>query len=87
MGFYAGYGIAVISYVQMAVICYTGQNVVDRVNLIVQNHIIFYGEIASVSDLVTMKSEFGFRVGQSEFIFVIPDFFFFFFWIYQHEPD
>lgn len=32
MGFYAGYGIAVISYVQMAVICYTGQNVVDRVN-------------------------------------------------------
>lgn len=27
----AGYGLAVVSYVQMAVLCYTGQNVVNRV--------------------------------------------------------
>lgn len=32
MDYLAGYGIAVLSYVQMAVFCYTGQNTVNRVN-------------------------------------------------------
>lgn len=32
MGYAAGYALAMTSWVQMAVMCYTGQNVVDRVN-------------------------------------------------------
>lgn len=32
MGYAAGYGVAITSLVQMAVMCYTGQNVVDRVS-------------------------------------------------------
>lgn len=31
MGYPAGYGIAVVSYVQMAVICDAGQGVIERV--------------------------------------------------------
>lgn len=31
MGYKGGYGIAVISYFQMAVLCYIGQNISDRV--------------------------------------------------------
>lgn len=29
----AGYGLALVSYVQMAIICLTGQNCIDRVNV------------------------------------------------------
>lgn len=32
LGFPAGYGIAIVSYVQMKILCITGQNVIDRVN-------------------------------------------------------
>lgn len=31
LGYPAGYGIAVVSFVQMAILCITGQNVIDRV--------------------------------------------------------
>lgn len=34
MGYAAGYGLAITSWVQMAVMCYTGQNAVDRVNIL-----------------------------------------------------
>lgn len=30
LGYSAGYGMSIVSYVQMAVTCYTGQNVVDQ---------------------------------------------------------
>lgn len=32
MGYPAGYGLAVVSYVQMIMLCYSGQNIEDRVN-------------------------------------------------------
>lgn len=44
----AGYGIAIVSYVQMVVMCYTGQNVVDRV---------IYSQLSIISCLLLVSSE------------------------------
>lgn len=37
MGYASGYGLAVTSWVQMAVMCYSGQNLVDRVTYFSKN--------------------------------------------------
>lgn len=43
MGYAAGYALAMTSWVQMAVMCYTGQNVVDRVSFII--HVQYFMQI------------------------------------------